>query len=237
MDPKVDIDSSWTRPGVTFRLSKSRRNDLLSLMAELPEPLAPTAAIDHAIAIAIASRASNAISEADTLADGLRILSAQAKRDASEQRRAIDEIRQYVKDLRDVISAAAASDDPDDFDSSESPMPIRDWLDREARNLPKRSFLAKAQWQAKVRLNDRSASIDLLIERVAAIDVHGPATHGAIAMARLAPVDLKDPFCKADEMPAFYLMCTGVGPEGWQLDLHPIQTDDHPAPRIATLRF
>lgn len=237
MAHKNDVDQAWSRQAVTFRLSSRRKRDLESLSMGAQAPLSPTAAIDHAISIALAARSAYSdadLSDSTAMEEQLGEISSSVERHSLQQRTAISEIARQVKDLRDVMMAAAASQSlaPDEVADVIS---IRDWLHAETLSLPERSLLAVAKWQEKSRLDDESFAIDILAERVAAPGLSGHSARGRPAIIRLSPIKPNSPAARLDSMRSAYLMCQ-PNAAGWAISIHPINMDDAPGDSIGMLQ-
>jgi hypothetical protein len=92
-----------------------------------------------------------------------------------------------IKELRDTITTAAsesdAAGDSDDIEQQQhsdrrgrdfmKPILMRDWLEREAAELPRPGIVLKAQWQTSRRGPSDSVLIELLVQRVATAGVEG----------------------------------------------------------------
>lgn len=234
MTAKDGPGDAWSRPAVTFRLSSRRKRDLELLASGTHGPLTPTSALDHAIELALAARAAANVHElsdsADT-EDRLGQLSALIETHAREQRTALSELARQLKDLRDVMMAAAQSGVADFEDE---PVGAREWLQAETQPLPDRSLLATAKWQAKSRLDDDSFAIDVLVERVATPSLSGQAARGLPALVRFAPIASDSAAARLDSMRSAYLMCQ-PGPSGWTVSIHPIDADGAPGSSIGML--
>jgi hypothetical protein len=237
MTEKNHVDQTWNRQAVTFRLSSRRKRDLESIAIGSPIPLSPTSAMDLAISVALAAQsaspAEDLSSDSAMLEEQLSQISSSIEAHAREQRTAISEIARQVKDLRDVMMAAAAiqSHAPDD---GADVISMREWLRAETQPLPERSLLAVAKWQAKSRVDDDSFAIDILAERIATPGLGGSSARGLPAVVRLSPVESGSPASKLDSMRSAYLMCQ-PNAAGWTISIHPMNADDAPGDSIGML--
>lgn len=235
MSEKNNLDQAWSRQAVTFRLSSRRKRELESLASESPLPLSPTSAIDYAISAALAARSASSddgFSDSATVEELLREISSLIETHAREQRAAIFEIGRQVKDLRDVMMAAAVQSHA--ADEGACAVSMREWLRAETLSLPEGALLAVAKWQAKSRLDDGSFAIDLLAERIAAPGLSGRSARGLPALVRLSPIESSSPAAKLDSMRSAYLMCQ-PNAAGWAISIHPMDAHDAPGDSIGML--
>lgn len=229
-------DNAWDRPAVTFRLTKRRAHDLRKIAGSSPMPLSPTGAIDYAIAAALAENGTAEFDESSlvgSLASDIREIAALSKQHAAAHQTSLAEMAAHVKDLRDVMRAAASGDHEERGEMGGAAIGILEWLESESGPLPEPSFLATVRWQFKARLDDARFAIDLLAERVAAAGLSGTASRGLPAIVRLSNLEWDSPFSRIDSMRAAYVMCQRHG-SGWMLSLHPMLDDGAPGESLGS---
>lgn len=231
-----DGDHGWDRPAVTFRLTKRRAADLRAIAKDSTAPLSPTAALDHAIGLALSSCGATGLDDnagIDSLADEIRAMAELSRRHAEAHQASLAENAAHLKDLRDVMRAAASGDQEKRGEMGGGAIGILEWLESESGPLPEPSFLATARWQFKARLDDARFAIDLLVERVAAAGLSGTASRGLPTIVRLSNLEWDSPFFRIDSMRVAYVMCQRHG-SGWMLSLHPMLDDGAPGESLGS---
>lgn len=232
----TDGDHGWDRPAVTFRLTKRRAAALRSIAEGLTMPLSPTAALDHAIGLALSSCGATGLDDnagIDSLADEIRAMAELSRRHAEAHQATLAENTAYLKDLRDVMRAAASGDQEKRGEMDGGAVGILEWLEGESGPLPEPSFLATARWQFKARLDDARFAIDLLVERVASAGLSGPAARGLPVIVRLSNLEGDSQFSRIDSMRAAYVMCQRHS-ASWILSLHPMLDDGSPGEALGS---
>ncbi|WP_426212282.1 hypothetical protein [Massilia sp. TWP1-3-3] len=229
-------DQTWTRPGVTVRLSDGRRALLRALVKECSPPPSPTVAIDRAIDLATqASQRETEDGNRGDLAIKLEDLSSLVKRGAIEQTLALAKIEVGMRSLGESLATALAEGSRERDHSRQDLPSIRSWAEQEAKRLPRPSFLAKARWQATQRIDHGHVAVDLLVERVAAADLRGPAARGAPALVRMDSLANDTPFARCDPVNSFYLMFQAAnGSEAWSMSLHSLDDGGRLSPATFT---
>lgn len=228
--PSSDITSSWRRAAVTVRLSPERKAKLIALLGSRADEMAPTAAIDLALDLALSSIQDEPTPDAPSttsMADATRAFRG-AARDvvsaAAMNGEAMARLRLEMAALRKLIHLAAGGI-PNEHEEAAPPLPsLRDWLDREAADLPVRSLLGKARLETP-----GSPGIDpvVFVERVAASQVCGPKSRGLPALATIPRgSSIATALGKAPDGD-LYLMCKGIS-DGWSVSLHDISDDGQP---------
>lgn len=234
--PSADIPSAWKRAAVTVRLSPERKSKLIALLGSRADEMAPTAAIDLALDLALSSiqgePTSNALSTA-TMADAAQAFRG-AARDvaaaAAMNGEAMVRLRLEMEALRKLIHSAAGGTQPDEEEAAPQHSSLREWLDREAVDLPARSLLVKARMELQ---GSRGFDPVVLVERVAASQVRGAAARGLPSFATISIASnvahaFRSMVPKAD----VYLMCKGTR-EGWHVSIHQILEDGRMGPAVA----
>lgn len=224
---------AWTRSGVTVRLTDHRRALLQALVKECSPPLSPTAAIDHAIELATqATKRGEENEQWDDLNAQLQKLAAQAERRVAEIIAEQAEMERRARELFDAFAAVLARSAGDADHSDDGPMSMRTWVEREARALPKQTFLAKARWQSTARIDETHVTVELMVERVAAPHLKGAAAHGIPALVRSSPIGKESPLASCNAMASFYAMFTRPLGGEWTMSLHAIQAGGRPGPSM-----
>lgn len=211
MAEKSAAHPGWGRHGLHLRLSKERLAGLRAIASDISGGCSPSEAVDRAIEIATAPRATAAESgeaRLDEIDDAIERLSRQSAADATRQQDVTSGIARHVKELRDLISAVAgpAVDGVDQCPADPAVPTLRAWLDAESAESPQASLLAKADWQSRRRDGDRGMTVELLVEALAAMPETGRRL-GAASVVSLN-LDPSDDFLdSADRMGDFYLAC------------------------------
>ncbi|USX22886.1 hypothetical protein NHH82_12290 [Oxalobacteraceae bacterium OTU3REALA1] len=155
-----------------------------------------------------------------------------------------------IKELRDVITTAAIeSDVGSDGDNIEkkqqsngrgqdfmTPVLMRDWLEREAAELPRPGFVLKAQWQTSRRGPSDSVLIELLVQRVATAGVEGQLGRGIQGFVHLSVSTQEEAAALTSPMP-FYFRCQCDAHKVWRLSLHQMADGTQLGAPLLTLRL
>ena len=228
--PSADIPSAWKRAAVTVRLSPERKAKLIALLGSRADKLAPTAAIDLALDLAISTiqgePTSNALSTA-TMADATQAFRG-AARDvvsaAAMNGEAMVRLRLEMEALRKLIHSAAGGTQPDEEEAPPQHLSLREWLDREAAGLPARSLLARARLESP---GSRGIDPVVFVERVAASQVRGAKARGLPGHATLPSASAIATAWGMVPKGDLYLMCKGTA-DGWSVSIHKISDDGQP---------
>lgn len=234
--PAADIPSAWKRAAVTVRLSPERKAKLIELLGDRADEMAPTAAIDLALDLALSSIQGEPTPDAPSTASMADTTQAfrGAARDivsaAAMNGEAMVRLRLEMEALRKLIHSAAGGEQSEGEEPATSHPSLREWLDREAADLPARSLLARARLET-----DGSPGIDsvVFVERVAASQVRGARARGLPSFATIASgSNVAAAFRSRVPKAAVYLMCKGTR-EGWHVSLHQISEDRRMGPAVA----
>ncbi|ATQ75801.1 hypothetical protein CR152_15650 [Massilia violaceinigra] len=234
--PSADIPSAWKRAAVTVRLSPERKAKLIALLGDRADEMAPTAAIDLALDLALSTIQGKPMPDAPSsasMADATQAFRG-AARDvvsaAAMNGEAMVRLRLEMAALRKLIYSAAGGEQFED----EEPVPplptLRQWLDREAADLPARSLLAKARLEQP---GSRGINSVVLVERVAASQVRGAKARGLPALATLPSAPAIATAWGMVPNGDLYLMCKGTA-DGWSVSIHKISDDGQPGAFLAS---
>lgn len=229
----------WTKPSLHLRLSKERLANLLALAVALPEGCAPADAVDKAIEMALATLAcASQPSEArfDDIDDAIAQLASQAIVEARRQHELAREVARDVKELRDLISAAAAAEYVDGNDIIHTIPTMRSWLDAEAGGEAQVSLLIKARGQGVGRrrdgVSDQVFEVEILANASSAIPP-GTRTPTLVKLEHGLGQNLLN---RVDPPDALYWACKKVG-GGWHLDARLIEPGGGIGPSLGSQRI
>lgn len=235
-EPITD-SSGWNRECANVRLSKRRKENLMSISKELSSGSTPTDAIDYCIAIATADRrvALGIEDRFSQLTDMIESLSDMCCNGFGDQGSALRSLASDLGQVRELISGAASMPGGDGgFD--EEAMLISQWLDVEAKAFGAASILVKAKWQSSARESGNQAGMVLLVERMAVAHYKGPARPSLPAMVKLDGIDAENPLIRTVSMREFYLACQRTAQSSWALSAHLINPDKTIGTALATIR-
>jgi hypothetical protein len=225
LSPKVPSDA-WGRDAVTFRLTEDRKRALRALSPD-DASLSPTSALDLAIERAVAREAFD-IGQADRqaplesespatsseLRETLRAV-AEAAREWAGARAHLARVADDCADLRAAIEAASASSEGAGMGESDSPLPIRAWLDRAAAP----SWLvAQARWVGTRPAGNGMALWTLELRELGRGE--NLPTRPDVFAVELGPADAGGPLSRLDRDDGCVISCSRAG-EGWALSLRP----------------
>lgn len=159
-------------------------------------------------------------------------------------------IADQIKALRDTITTAASESDAtssgDDIEQEQlsdgkgrdfmKPILMRDWLEREAAELPRPAFVLKAQWQTSWRGPSDSVLIELLVQRIATAGVGGQLGRGTQEFVHLS-VSTQEAAAPLTSPVSFYFRCQCDAHKVWRLSLHQIADRTQLGAPLLTLRL
>lgn len=232
----------WDRDQVSLRLTLRRKTRLLSLARELPPEATPTDAVDRALDLALAglvargrededdfgaADVSAALGRLDSgVAAASALLDAKLTRlsnQLAEARPLIEEAAEGARRLRRLADAAQAEDSGFAEDTSEAPLSIRNWLDRETRKLGRpatKLALVRAEWAAARKVSRALLSIDFSCRLVAVDNQSVDPSPSLVSLARLDLVDAGGALAGVGATRAIALLCEPRGSGAWLIRFH-----------------
>ena len=169
------IADPWAKPVVSIRLSSRRKAALLRIAAGMPAGASPSAAVDAAIAVALASPADlpEPLSERfEALEDAFGAVARDMRAVAERREAASLDAARASRAVLDLISAASSGGATDEDQDEAETTPLSAWLPRELRRLGARdaeTAIVQATWRGMRKSGEGLAEIDLHAA-VAAID-------------------------------------------------------------------
>jgi hypothetical protein len=228
----------WNRGSATVRLTKVRKDCLMSVAQVLPKS-SPVDAIDYCIAVAMADRrvAESMGDQLDRLATLVEHLSTATKQGFADTAESTRKLQGDISHVVDLMSAmAGAQNGYQSSEGDDQAISITEWLDGQAAEFGATTILAKAKWQSSEREAARQANMIMLVERIAAAGTKASIKASLPMMVRLGNLDVEQPLFRAMACENFYLACQRSELKGWTLSANVINPDNSIGPAISSLK-